>query len=122
MAGRRVGDAEIERRIEQVVQWLSEGMPRRMIYDEVSRRYGVSNRQADDYLSRARKRLVEQFRETREEFVATQIAALEHLSHLATKGKQYSAAAGARATMARMVGVDNPKQNGGHNRKDKASD
>jgi len=117
MAGKRCTEAEYERRIETVVQWLSEGMPRRMIYTEVMRNFGVQPRQADDYMSEARKRLVAQFRETREEFVANQVAALEHLAHLATKGKQYSAAAGARATMARMIGVDAPKQHGGHNKK-----
>jgi len=105
--------AEVARRVEEVVQALSVGKPRRMILVEMREKYGVSDKCADDYMARARQILVEQFRESREEFVANQMAALEHLAHIAAEGKQYSAAAGARATMARMVGVDAPRTNNG---------
>ena len=101
---------EVERRVNYCVERLSIGIPRRMILGEISDKFGASNSQADDYLARARQILVEQFNESREQFVASQLAALEHLAHIAAEGKQYSAAAGARATMARMVGVDAPKQ------------
>jgi hypothetical protein len=81
-----------------------------MILSEMMERYGVRTDMADIYMARARKILVEQFNESREQFVASQLAALEHLAYIAAEGKQYSAAAGARATMARMVGVDAPRQ------------
>jgi len=109
----RVNDTEIARRVEWCVQQLSVGKPRRMILEEVRENFGVSDKQADRYMAEARQVLVAQFRETREEFVANQMAALEHLAHIAAEGKQYSAAAGARATMARMVGVDAPRTNNG---------
>ena len=109
----RTNDAEIARRVKYCVERLATGVPRRMILGECCQQYGVSEKQADRYLADARQVLVEQFRESREDFVATQLAALEHLAHIAAEGKQYSAAAGARATMARMVGVDAPRTNSG---------
>jgi hypothetical protein len=109
----RTNDVEIARRIEYCVERLSTGVPRRMILAECSDKFGVSSAQADRYMAEARQVLVAQFRETREEFVANQMAALEHLAHIAAEGKQFSAAAGARATMARMIGVDAPRTNNG---------
>ena len=105
----RCTEAEAARRVEYVVQRLSTGVPRRMILSEMMEKYGVRTDQADIYMAKARQVLVKQFNESREEFVANQMAALEHLAHIAAEGKQYSAAAGARATMARMVGVDAPR-------------
>jgi hypothetical protein len=105
----RTTDAEIARRVNYCVERLSTGVPRRMILAECCGDFGVSEDQADRYMAAARKILVAQFNESREEFVANQMAALEHLAHIAAEGKQYSAAAGARATMARMVGVDAPR-------------
>jgi len=114
----RTNDAEIARRIDYCVRRLSTGVPRRMILEECCKDidaggFGVSEMQADRYMKEARQILVAQFNESREEFVANQMAALEHLAHIAAEGKQYSAAAGARATMARMVGVDAPRTNNG---------
>ena len=84
-----------------------------MILAECCEKFGVSSAQADRYMTDARQILVKLFEESRPTFVATQLAALEHLAHIAAEGKQYSAAAGARATMARMVGVDSPRTNSG---------
>ena len=109
----RVNDTEIARRVKYCVEQLSVGKPRRMILAEVCGETGVSEAQADRYMKEARQILVAQFNESREEFVANQMAALEHLAHIAAEGKQFSAAAGARATMARMVGVDAPRTNNG---------
>jgi hypothetical protein len=106
----RTTDAEIARRVNYCVERLSTGVPRRMILGECCRDFGVSEMQADRYMTAARQILVKLFSESREQFVASQLAALEHLAHIAAEGRQYSAAAGARATMARMVGVDAPKQ------------
>jgi hypothetical protein len=116
MAGKRVTDAEIERRVDVVLQMICEGTPRRLIHTELCAKWGVSGATIDEYSTRARKILRKMWDVNREDFVAEQLAALEHLAHLAAKGKQYSAAAGARATMARLTGTDAPRQ-GAHNRK-----
>ena len=108
--------AAVQHRIEQIVEWICEGMPRRMILTEARRKWGVSDDVIDGYSADARKIVRAMWDIKREDFVSEQMAALEHLAHLAVKSKQFSAAAGARATMARMVGVDSVKH-GGHNKK-----
>ena len=108
--------AATQQRIEQIVEWICEGMPRRMILTEARRKWGVADDTIDGYTADARKIVRQMWEMSREEFVSQQMAALEHLSHLAIKSKQFSAAAGARATMARMVGVDTVKQQQGGNR------
>lgn len=68
--------------------------------------YGVSTRQAEDYLAHARKRLVELYRVKREEMAAAQLTKLEALAELAARDKQYSAAVGAMAAANRMMSLD----------------
>jgi proline dehydrogenase len=104
---------ETERRVNECLELISVGKPRRKIHAEICAKYGVGPDQADRYMTAARKILREMWNVRREDFVAEQMSALEHLADLATEGKQYSAAAGARATMARMVGVDAPRTNNG---------
>jgi hypothetical protein len=113
MAGQRCTDAEYERRVQECLELISVGKPRRVIHAQACSKYGVSGDQVDRYMDAARKILRKLWDVRREDFVAEQMSALEHLADLATEGKQYSAAAGARATMARMVGVDAPRTNNG---------
>jgi hypothetical protein len=68
----------------------------------------VCDSQIDRYTKDARKRLVDTFKLSREEFVSEQLTALAHLAELATKDRQYSAAVGARAAIMRAVGADSP--------------
>jgi len=114
MAGNnKATNAEVERRVQECLERISVGKPRRVIHAEICTKYGVGPDQADRYMAAARAILREMWNVRREDFVAEQMSALEHLADLATEGKQYSAAAGARATMARMVGVDAPRTNNG---------
>ena len=116
MAGKRCTDAEFQRRVQYVVELICTGTPRRLIHTDICRKFGVSSDTADRYATEARKIVREMWDIRREDFVAEQLSALEDLAHKAAKGKQFSAAAGARATMARLVGVDSVKH-GGHNKK-----
>lgn len=53
--GRRVGKAEVERRLRFVESLLARGHARREIVAEVSRKFGASTRTADDYIRRVRE-------------------------------------------------------------------
>lgn len=52
--GRRVGKAEVERRLRFVESLLVRGHARREIVAELSRQFGASTRTADDYIRRVR--------------------------------------------------------------------
>ena len=52
--GRRVGVAEVTRRLDAVAELLAAGHPRRAIVAECRGRFGLSPRAVDDYLARVR--------------------------------------------------------------------
>lgn len=101
--------AETERRVQLVFEMLCTGCSRPSILRGLAEA-GVSccDRSVDNYIREARKRLVDTFKLSREEFVSEQLTALAHLAELATKDRQYSAAVGARAAIMRAVGADSP--------------
>ena len=72
----------------------------------LSEEYGVTTRQAEDYMAHARRRLVEMYKVKREEMAAAQLSKLEALAELAARDKQYSAAVGAMAAANRMMSLD----------------
>jgi hypothetical protein len=107
MPGKRSTEAEIERRIERVVELLCEGAARNRICRTLYEETGVSSGPVDQiYIPRARARLVEMFRVKREEFVAQQLVAMEHIADKAIESGQLSAAVGARACILRVTGAD----------------
>lgn len=106
MAGKRVNNAELERRITRAYEMLLEVKSSGTIVQTISAETGVTERQAYDYLAAARKRLVEQYRVKREEMAAAQLLKLEALAELATRDRQYSAAVGAMAAANRMMSLD----------------
>lgn len=79
------------------------------IVQTVTAETGVTVRQVDDYIRAARERLVETYRERRENFVAAELAKLDHLFDKATQCGQLSAAVGASALKLRVIGADSPK-------------
>lgn len=103
--------AESERRVQMVFEQLCTGASRASIVRHLAENgVSVCDRQIDNYVREARKRLVETFKLSREEFVSEQLTALAHLAELATKDRQYSAAVGARAAIMRAVGADSPNR------------
>lgn len=79
------------------------------IVQTVTAETGVSIRQVDNYIRDAREQLVEAFREKRENYVAAELAKLDHLFDRAIQTNQLSAAAGASALKLRVIGADSPK-------------
>lgn len=79
------------------------------IVQTVTAETGVTTRQVDNYIRDARERLVEAFREKRENYVAAELAKLDHLFDRAIQTNQLSAAAGASALKLRVIGADSPK-------------
>lgn len=110
MPGKRVTNAEVEKRVQLVFELICEGAAHRRIMQTLAENgVHVSDRQCAEYEAKARKRLVEVFKVRREEFAAEQLSALIHLADVATRDRQYSAACGARIAATRMLGIDAPK-------------
>jgi len=102
--------AQFEQRISAVEELLSQGAARwRIIRFASEEGWGVSDRMIDTYIKKATERIAATFNQRREEFVARQLARLEHIADLATKERQYSAAVGAACAILRTVGADAPK-------------
>ena len=109
MAGKAT-KAVVEQRISAVEELLSQGAARwRIVRYAAEEGWGLSERQLDTYIQRATRRIAATFDQKREEFVARQLARLEHIADLATKERQYSAAVGAACAILRTVGADAPK-------------
>ena len=107
MPGKRATETEVERRIERVVELLCEGAARNRIVKTLGEETGVAPNTVDTiYIPRARARLVEMFRVKREDFVAEQLVAMQHIADKAVETGQLSAAVGARACILRVTGVD----------------
>jgi methylphosphotriester-DNA--protein-cysteine methyltransferase len=107
MPGKRATETEVERRIERVVELLCEGAARNRICRTLREEVGVDPSTVDRiYIPRARARLVEMFRVKREDFVAQQLVAMEHIADKAIESGQLSAAVGARACILRVTGAD----------------
>lgn len=102
--------AVVEQRVSAVEELLSQGAARWRILRHASEEgWGLSDRQMDEYIRKATQRIALTFDQKREEFVARQLARLEHIADLATKERQYSAAVGAACAILRTVGADAPK-------------
>jgi methylase of polypeptide subunit release factors len=107
MPGKRSTNTEIERRIERTVELLCEGASRNRICRTLQEETGVDFSTTDRiYIPRARTRLVEMFKVKREDFVAQQLVAMEHIADKAIESGQLSAAVGARACILRVTGAD----------------
>ena len=109
MAGRRASGAEIERRICVAVKMLSECASSSRVAQTLSAETGVTERQAWEYVSAARKRLVEIYQMDRDECVANELLKLDHIADRATATGQLSAAVGAVGLKLRVIGAHTPK-------------
>lgn len=108
--GKKGTKAEINARIHEITELLSQGAARwRIMRHAAEEGWGISERQMDTYISRATKLIAAQYEQEREQFVAVQLASLDDLADKATRDRQYSAAVGARATILRVIGADTPR-------------
>jgi len=106
----KANKAVVEQRISAVEELLSQGAARwRILRFAAEEGWGLSDRSMDHYIQKATARIAATFDQKRNEFVARQLARLEHIADLATKERQYSAAVGAACAILRTVGADAPR-------------
>jgi len=85
--GKRIGGAEVERRLAAVEAMLAEGRPRAEIAADCRRRFSMSVRTVDDYIARVRERWVAESAEASPTLREKAIARLQALARkLEAKG------------------------------------
>jgi hypothetical protein len=110
--GKKATKLEVAERVAWVRERMAEGWPSFKMVHEGAALWGVSHRQAEDYLAKARKELVEFYNHNRDEFVAQRLQLLELIAHKGVETNQLSASVGAVGMVLRVVGADAPKTNG----------
>ena len=88
--------AEIDRRIHTVVKLLSSAKTNSYILRFCSEEWGVTSRQAQTYLQRAREIIREDYYVERSDFLGTRLALLDEIIESSVRCKQHSNAVGAQ--------------------------
>lgn len=101
---------EIERRIDEVEQFLVSGLPRGAIVTACSARWSVSRRQVDVYLSRARERLRSGARFDRPLEIGRAIARFDALYSKALAEKNWRLAMQLERSRAQLLGLNAPTE------------
>ena len=97
---------EIDRRIHEVVRLLSLATPNSAIMRHCALEYGVNERQAQNYIARARDVIRQDYSIERSEFLGTRMAILDKVIQRSIKENQHSNAVGAlrlQAELARLL-------------------
>ncbi len=97
-----------EQRVNQLVSWICQGLPRFQRLRICSEQWGVSSRRYDTIHAMAVKRMREQFDAQRADFVAEKLGQLEDIYRRAYECGQLSAAVGALKMALRVAGADTP--------------
>lgn len=90
----RQSAAEIERRIDVVARMLVNAASTSQVLRFCSVEWGVSKRQAETYLARARAIVREDYSQERSDFLASRLGVLDSITQKAIKSGQLSAAVG----------------------------
>jgi len=99
----------IEMQINQVMQWMVEGMTRRQIIPEAEKVWGCKSRKVDDLIAAARKKFVEQAENLdRKEIVAEAIERYHHLYQAGLGQRQLAVSIAAQQALMKMIGADGP--------------
>lgn len=107
--GKKATKAEVAERTAWFRARMAEGWPTQRMLQEGATLWGVGERQCCDYLSKARKELVEVYNHNRDEFIAQRLQMLETIAHKGLESNQLSASVGAVGMALRVVGADVPK-------------
>ena len=95
--------AEIVRRIHTVVKLLSSAKTSSYILRFSSEEWGVTERQAQTYLSRAREIIKADYSVERSDFLGTRLALLDEIIEASIRCKQHSNAVGALKLQAQLT-------------------
>ena len=95
--------AEIDRRIHTVVKLLSSAKTSSYILRFCSDEWGVTERQAQTYLQRARDIIKAAYSVERSDFLSTRLALLDEIIEASIRCKQHSNAVGALKLQAQLT-------------------
>ena len=95
--------AEIDRRIHTVVKLLSSAKTNSYILRFCSEEWGVTNRQAQTYLQRAREIIKDDYSMERSDFLGTRLAMLDEIIESSIRCKHHSNAVGALKLQAQLT-------------------
>ena len=101
--GKKSDKAEIDRRIHTVVKLLSSAKTSSYILRFCSEEWGVTERQAQTYLSRARDIIRADYSVERSDFLGTRLALLDAIIESSISCKQQSNAVGALKLQAQLT-------------------
>ena len=95
--------AEIDRRVHTVVKLLSSAKTSSYIVRFCSEEYGVTSRQAENYLRRAREIIRADYSVERHDFLGSRLALLDKIIEASINTKQHSNAVGALKLQAELT-------------------
>ena len=101
--GKKSDAAEIDRRIHADVKLLSSANTNSYIHRFCSEEWGVTNRQAQTYLQRAREIIKADYSVERSDFLGTRLALLDGIIEASIRCKQHSNAVGALKLQAQLT-------------------
>ena len=101
--GKKSDKAEIDRRIHTVVKLLSSAKTSSYILRFCSEEWGVTERQGQTYLKRAREIIREDYSIDRSDFLGSRLALLDKVIDASINTKQHSNAVGALRLQAELT-------------------
>ena len=96
---------ETEHRINAVYKLLSEGNSRGQVVQFCSEKWGVTDRQADTYMARAREKLLQDCEMERPAWIAEALQRLRTYEQAAYKEKQNQTAINSVQAQAKLIGI-----------------
>lgn len=104
---KKANKAETQRRITNVIQWITEGASRKTILHNITEKWGVKHRQAQLYLEDAYEYFKEQAKFDREKEIGKAIDRLEMIFHRALQKDDLSTCRLAESDKAKLLGLTN---------------
>ena len=100
---KRSDKAEVDRRIHTVVKLLSSAKTSSYVHRFAAEEWGVSRRQSEVYLARAREIIKDDYSVERSDFLGTRLALLDEIIEASIRCKQHSNAVGALKLQAQLT-------------------
>jgi hypothetical protein len=97
---------ETEHRINTVYKWLSEGNSRAQVVQLCADKWRISERHSDNYMRRAREKLMEDCELERPAWIAEALQRLRIVEQQAMKKNQPASAINAIQLQAKLIGIE----------------
>ena len=105
MPGKRVTKSEVTLRTQEVYSRLVKGQSRGRIHQDLSAQWGLSLRQIDDYIAKARKQIELDCDMSRPAFLAECLAGIRDIRENAERRGQHQVALNAVRLQAELTGL-----------------